>query len=125
MSGGAICGVCNEVEETPLVPCIECMTEFHLNLRKDRPGKDCGDAILGESMGVEMICNHCIERQRAGPDRGGGLLSMYAAMTEGRFLPPGLAPRQPPQPSPPRPVRPASKPADGDRPRRRFRRIDR
>ena len=55
MSSGAICGVCNEVEETPLVECIECGTMFHLNPRIDRPGKDCGDAILGDAMGIEMI----------------------------------------------------------------------
>lgn len=119
MSAGEICGVCNEVEETPLVECIQCSIKFHLTLFKDRPGKDCGDAILGESMGVEMLCNNCIELERAGNDAGANLLGLYNAMTEGR-LPPPVAPDS----AAPRLARPTSEPGS-DRPRRRFRRIDR
>ncbi len=131
MSDAKVCGICGDADDpTPIVQCIGCLTPFHLNLRKDRPGKDCGDAILGESMGVEMLCNNCIEPLRAGADPGGDLLSMFAAMSEGRLVPPDSTPSRPsrpPQPpaTPPRPPRPTSPPADGERPRRRFRRIDR
>lgn len=128
MSDAKVCGICGDADDpAPVVQCIQCLTPFHLNLRKDRPGRDCGDAVLGESMGVEMICNNCIERQRAGADPSRDLLTMFAAMSEGRLVPPAVTPSQtaqPPAPSP-RPPGPASKPADEDRPRRRFRRIDR
>lgn len=120
MTAGEICGICNEVEETPLVECIQCSIKFHLALFKDRPGKDCGDAILGESMGVEMLCNNCIALERAGSDAGANLLSLHNAMTEGR-LPPPIAPVDA---TAARPPRPAADPTV-DRPRRRFRRIDR
>lgn len=129
MSDAKVCGICGDAgDPTPIVRCIGCLTPFHLNLRKDRPGKDCGDAILGESMGVEMLCNNCIEPLRAGADPGGNLLSMFAAMSEGRLVPPDPTPSRPlpppaDPPRPPRPAPPAS--ASEDRPRRRFRRIDR
>ena len=116
MSSGAICGVCNEVEETPLVECIECGIMFHLNPRIDRPGKDCGDAILGDAMGIEMICKNCIAQRRE-PSGPTGMMGMFAAMT-GDALP------LPPSAATP-PPRPSSKPDAGERPRRRFRRIDR
>ena len=117
MSSGAICGVCNEVEETPLVECIECGIMFHLNPRIDRPGKDCGDAILGESMGLEMICNNCIAERRE-PSGPTGMIGMFAAMT-------GDALRLPPAATTPPSTHDSSKLDAGARPRRRFRRIDR
>lgn len=119
MSDARVCGICGDAgDATPVVDCIECLTVFHLNLRNDGPGKDCGDAILGESMGVEMICNNCIDLRRAGSDPAANLLGMYAAMTGGQLPPPA-------PPAAAMPPRPASRPADGERPRRRFRRIDR
>ena len=127
MSDTKVCGICGDANDpTPVVLCIQCLTPFHLSLRKDQPGKDCGDAILGESMGVEMICNRCIDEQRAGADPGADMLSMFAAMSEGRLVPPmsAAAPPEPPVVQP-RPQRPAPAPATDDRPRRRFRRIDR
>ena len=133
MNGGEICGICNEVEETPLAFCIECGTKFHLNPRKDRPGKDCGDVVLGQSMGVEMICNNCIDLRRAGDDPGANSMGMFAALTGDALpLPPGQrmppAQRAEPRPTtpaaqPPKPAPQALKPTD-ERPRRRFRRID-
>ena len=123
MRDAKVCGICGDADEpTPVVECIECLLAFHLTMRKDRPGKDCGDAILGESMGVEMICNNCIDLRRTGDDPSGNLLGMYAAMTGG-MLPAPVPPAA--GPAPLRPPRPASKPADGERQRRRFRRIDR
>lgn len=113
MSSGAICGVCNEVEETPLVECIECGIMFHLNPRIDRPGKDCGDAILGNAMGIEMICNNCIALRR----EPSGMMDVFAAMTGDALPLPPSATTLPPRPS--------SKPDVGERPRRRFRRIAR
>ncbi|RLT40159.1 MAG: hypothetical protein DWI58_11510 [Chloroflexi bacterium] len=117
MSGGAICGVCNEVEENPLVECFECGVMFHLNPRVDVSGKDCGDAILGDSMGIEMICNNCIAERRE-PSGPTGMIGMFAAMT-------GDALRLPPAATTSPPARDTSKLDSGERPRRRFRRIDR
>ena len=131
MSDAMVCGICGDIDDpSPVVQCIQCLTPFHLRLRSDLPGKDCGDAILGESMGLEMICNNCIDLQRAGDDPGANMLSMFAAMSEGRLVPPASPPRpQPQQVTPPlgvpQPPAPTSKPDDDDRPRRRFRRIDR
>lgn len=131
MSDAKVCGICGDATDaTPIVLCIECLTPFHLRLRKDESGKDCGDAILGDSMGIEMICNNCIGERRTGADPGSTMLSMFAAMTEGRLVPPEppRAPRQPEAPltPPARPSRPAPAPAPApeDRPRRRFRRIE-
>jgi len=116
-----VCGICGEAAgATPLVECIECTTLFHLALRTDQQGQECGDAILGQSVGVEMLCNRCIQDQKV-PGGAGDVLSMYAALTGGQFMPPGAQPA-PDVPSRPRPT---SKPAGGERARRRFRRIDR
>ncbi len=116
---GELCGICGEVEETPLVECFECGIRFHLAVRKDQPGKDCGDAILGESMGVEMICNNCIDLRRVGDDAGANLMGLYNAMVGGQLPTPRPAAPAPPPP----PTRSPRSPA-GERPRRRFRRID-
>lgn len=131
MSDAKVCGICGDATDaTPIVLCIECLTPFHLRLRKDESGKDCGDAILGDSMGIEMICNNCIGERRTDTDPGSTMLSMFAAMTEGRLVPPEppRVPRQPEAPlaPPARPSRsaPAPAPAPEDRPRRRFRRIE-
>lgn len=126
MGQATVCGICGEpAGATPLVECIECTTVFHLALRTDQQGQECGDAILGQSTGVEMLCNRCIEDQK-GPGGGGDVLSMYAALTGGQFVPPGL-PAQPALEVPETPARPrpTSKPAGGERTRRRFRRVDR
>jgi len=136
MDDATVCEICGDANDpSPIVKCIQCRSPFHLRLRDDLPGRDCGDAIMGESMGIEMICNNCIDLQRAGSNPGEDMLSMFAAMTEGRLeLPNTTPPQRPrsdqqPQPSaaapPPQPARPLAKPTDDDRPRRRFRRIDR
>lgn len=76
--------------------------------RIDRPGKDCGDAILGDAMGIEMICNNCIalRREPSGPT---GMMGMFAAMT-GDALP-LLRPPPLPHPAHHRSLTPASAPA--------------
>lgn len=128
MYDAAVCEICGDANDpSPIVKCIQCRSPFHLRLRDDLPGRDCGDAVMGESMGIEMICNNCINLQRAGADPGEDMLSMFAAMTEGRLVPPSPPAQTRPQPpvSPSQQVRPAPKPIDDDRPRRRFRRIDR
>ena len=57
------CAICEEVAEEPahLAECLECSRWFHLNPYSNRPGKDCGDAVIGMGDGIETTCNDCIE----------------------------------------------------------------
>ncbi|MCK9495580.1 MAG: hypothetical protein M0R75_08800 [Dehalococcoidia bacterium] len=58
-----VCAVCHEEAEDAslLSECLDCSRWYHLNPYSNRPGKDCGDAMLGSGDGVETICNDCIE----------------------------------------------------------------
>ncbi len=40
--------------------CYSCGQTFHLNPFSNKPGKDCGDAILGESQGLYYYCELCL-----------------------------------------------------------------
>lgn len=57
------CAVCNEPAEEVayLSECLACSRWFHLNPYSNRPGKDCGDAMIGQTDGIETTCNDCIE----------------------------------------------------------------
>ena len=108
------CAVCGETAEaaTLLAECFECDRWFHLNPYSNQPGKDCGDAVIGPTDGIETTCNECIEaaeRRRVaalGPDR---------AKAEG--LAGTVLGGQVPLP----PARPGQAPTEG---RRAFRRVD-
>ena len=66
------CAVCG-LEDDPvlLARCFRCGETFHLNPYSNRPGRDCGDAILGEvEMGVHYYCNPCLEAMNV--EAGGG-----------------------------------------------------
>ena len=120
------CWICGLAESDPrlLQDCFECGNPFHLNPRADIEGRDCGDAWIGESLGVEYYCQTCIDRLQAesmgqhvdpATARYAGLIQ---AMTPGG---PALATPVPPARAraselPPRPLRP--------RTRRRYRRLD-
>lgn len=121
------CKVCGEIEEDPRnrQECFDCGGVFHLNPRNDLPGKDCGDAWIGESLGLEYFCQDCIDLQQAEAMQaqgGDAAAARIGAMMQA--LEPGGALRapQPPTPSgaprsprPPRPQRPKSP--------RRYRRV--
>ena len=120
------CSICGLAEPDPrlLQDCFECGNPFHLNPRADIEGRDCGDAWIGESLGVEYYCQTCIDRLQAESmgEQSDPATARYAellqAMTPGA---PPLATPQPPSTSraqdlPPKPERP--------RVRRRYRRID-
>src|SRR5690606_34632861 len=59
------CAICGETaaDATELAECLECRRWFHLNPYSNRPGKDCGDAVIGESDGIVMMCNECAEAE--------------------------------------------------------------
>lgn len=108
------CEVCGREGEAHLLQsCFECGADFHLNPRNDVDGIDCGDAWIGESLGVHFYCQRCIDGMDA-ETRGVQGDPSYAQA--------GMMPPQPPsqaqgeQGPPPRRARPER--------RRRYRRID-
>jgi len=57
----AICGL-EEPDARLLARCFDCGATFHLNPRSDVEGIDCGDAWIGESLGIMTYCATCIAR---------------------------------------------------------------
>ena len=94
------CAICGEQAEAALLQeCFHCGRTFHLNPYNNQPGQDCGDALIGESLGVHYLCDICIE---AANNEASGETSSSAATA--------------PSPPPPAPTR--------ETPRRRYRRQD-
>ena len=56
------CAICDEtVEDGRLVAeCMACTRTFHLNPYSKGEYKDCGDAIIGPTEGVEFWCQDCL-----------------------------------------------------------------
>ena len=103
------CGVCGIEDEPELLTyCFRCAIMFHLNPYSNRPGRDCGDAVLGEvELGVFYYCEPCLvilNDEAIAAERGN-------APSQSPPLPPSVAAPPPPPPAPP-----------GTR--RRFRRVD-
>jgi hypothetical protein len=129
-AGPVTCSVCGRTEADlrNIQQCFECGEPFHLNPRNDQPGIDCGDAWIGESLGLEYVCQRCIDRIQAASMAGHGdaasarhaeLMQTVAPSYPGSPPSPALAP----SPAPPRrgeapPLKPRT------RARRRYRRID-
>lgn len=66
------CEICDETAETELLQeCFECGRTFHLNPYNNRPGKDCGDALIGASFGVHYYCTPCLEAASGEANSGG------------------------------------------------------
>ncbi|MBG92718.1 MAG: hypothetical protein CL792_01905 [Chloroflexi bacterium] len=61
------CHVCSSlVEQNSLAEqCIVCSNYFCLNPYNSDEFRDCGDAIIGPSMGVEYWCEPCLEKLNA------------------------------------------------------------
>ncbi len=124
------CSVCGEHSPDPrlLSECVNCARPFHLNPYNSGDHLDCGDAMLGQSMGVEFWCNPCLtgreEAERAaGLDDPRAVLDRLSGVDQlFQPLPPVPTPPHPtaaPEPAPPPPRR-KRRPAE----RRRYRRID-
>ncbi len=103
------CAVCGEEAESAawLSECFNCGRAFHLNPYQNRPGRDCGDALLGETLGVESYCADCLEAERRaaeaalGPDRARAERMVHSLFGEELPLPPPT----PPAPAERRPFR--------------------
>jgi len=56
------CTVCGEpVDETNSWACNGCGERFHLVLKRDQPGKDCGEVWINEQyLSLEFACRNCL-----------------------------------------------------------------
>jgi len=122
------CDICNESGEDARLfsECIICSRMFHLNPYNNDEQKDCGDAIVGESEGIEFWCGSCLEELHknlsAQPIDPREALEELAAPSElfprRTHVPAAQAspPAEPSREAPPRRAR--------STPRKRYRRID-
>jgi hypothetical protein len=75
------CAICAD----PLTPnasatCIRCDRPFHLRLRNDAEGKDCGDVWINEQyLSLEFSCFECLGATEA---RGSGIHPDHGASPE-------------------------------------------
>jgi len=58
-----VCHVCEEALNAPnLATCLACHRDFHLQMRVDVPGKDCGEVWLhDERMHLVFGCQVCLD----------------------------------------------------------------
>lgn len=123
---GVRCAICDGVEADArlIATCYDCGQPFHLNPYSDREGIDCGDAVLGENLGLYLLCNPCLGEHEAaaapppGVDPARARAEAMIAALHGDAL--GFPAAPAPRPALPPPA--GSRPR---RPRRRYRRIDR
>ena len=56
------CHICGELAEDEkfISECLNCSRPFHLNPFNSGGHKDCGDAVIGPSSGIEFWCNSCL-----------------------------------------------------------------
>lgn len=131
MTGDPVtCFVCGQLEADlrNVQQCFNCGNDFHLNPRNDVPGVDCGDAWIGESLGLEYFCQVCIDEMQHQSMRGApdATTARHAEMMQ------AIAPSFPGAPPAPMlasaeaPARRGEPPPKRQRPpvRRRYRRID-
>ena len=111
------CAVCGDDEASAelLAECFECGASYHLNPYNNRPGRDCGDAIIGETLGVHYYCEPCLVAMDPGSN---GTPHPLAGLMPGAPAPPRAGDEHADEPS--------DLPARAERPlrRRRYRRID-
>ncbi len=68
----ATCTVCGDaIQESDSAACTGCDQRFHLNLRNDMEGKDCGDVWIDEEfLSLRFACFNCLGGQRAATSEG-------------------------------------------------------
>ncbi len=68
----ATCAVCGEVaQESNSSLCGGCDRRFHLNLRNDVDGKDCGDVWIDEQyLSLRFACFNCLGGEATGGGQG-------------------------------------------------------
>jgi hypothetical protein len=125
------CAICEETADDPrlLSQCMPCGRTFHLNPFNTEEHKDCGDAVIGPSQGVEFWCLVCLEEMNTEvaahpPDPRAQLEELSAP--GGLF--PIPAPTQTSAPTPaasPAPTRDAPRRRNRPAARRRYRKLNR
>jgi len=62
-----VCSVCREpLDDTNSATCNTCGNPFHLRLRNDADGPDCGDVWVNEQfLSLEFACFNCLRREKA------------------------------------------------------------
>lgn len=62
MAEALICRVCGEgVEQSNSAPCSSCDERFHLRLRNDVDGRDCGEVWIDEQyLSLRYACFACL-----------------------------------------------------------------
>ncbi len=62
MGESSACSVCGEpVDQSDSAVCNSCERRFHLRLRNDAEGKDCGDVWINEHyLSLEFACFECL-----------------------------------------------------------------
>lgn len=97
----AICGL-DEPDARLLSRCFDCGSWFHLNPRSDVEGLDCGDAWIGESLGITTYCSTCIDRrQQEALAAEGADAEMARQRGMMQALTPAAMPPMPPAATPP------------------------
>lgn len=63
----ATCVVCGDTaQESNSAVCGQCDQRFHLNLRSDRDGRDCGDVwVDDQDLSLRFACFNCLGREAA------------------------------------------------------------
>lgn len=61
------CHVCEQpADETDSAICLECDQRFHLRLRADSDGPECGEVWINEQfLSMEFACNRCLGTRSA------------------------------------------------------------
>lgn len=65
----SVCSYCGEpVDESDSAECNACFRRFHLRLRSDAEGKDCGEVWVNERyLSLEYACFSCLRGSGAAP----------------------------------------------------------
>ena len=127
------CEICGRDESDPrlLQQCFGCDVTFHLEPSSGADGIDCGDAWVGEELGVYYYCQRCIDRMQS---EALGQHGDDAALARERQLLQTTSGAEVPGAAPPPPATPEAAPPSSDGPpprrsrrgpRRRYRRLDR
>lgn len=125
------CEICGREESDPrlLQQCFGCGVTFHLNLGSGEDRIDCGDAWVGEELGVYYHCQRCIDQLQAEAlaqhtDPALARERQLLQTISGAELPGAAPPPAAPAPAPPSADQPPPRRSRSG-PRRRYRRLDR
>lgn len=62
MPGTETCHICGQpADDNNSAVCLQCDRRFHLRLRADADGPECGQVWINEQfLSMEFGCNHCL-----------------------------------------------------------------